>query len=74
MKWATGKAADGWAGFGKAKEGSWQVSTGVVNLTRFLPGRPTAHLSECHASLVSSSKYIKAENAWWIAWTLRNLR
>ncbi|PSR71977.1 hypothetical protein PHLCEN_2v12187 [Hermanssonia centrifuga] len=27
LKWTTGKAADLWAGFGKAEDGTWKVRT-----------------------------------------------
>lgn len=42
VKWATEKAADTWAGFGKAPEGSWKVRwLSYTNLTRLFPSGET---------------------------------
>jgi hypothetical protein len=63
VNWATGKAANIWANFGKAAQGSWKVR--CANFREYWPFLTRR--------IACSIQYTSTASAWWIGSTLRNL-
>jgi hypothetical protein len=66
VNWATGKAANIWANFGKAADGSWKVCG--AKFREYWP-----FLTDITRRIACSIQYTSTASAWWIGSTLKNL-